>query len=230
MADRVTAAALLLLALAAVPAAAQDLPWAIVLKGNLTTSSQIYPDPVEHASFLDVTDFFGYGVEVKYLIPETHLAVSVSVDRIHARFEQPLFKYQGPYIPVNDGFNTVPVEVTGYFIIPASGNTFGIFMGGGLGIYFGQRVYSWGATDADLVNSTPGIGIHVLAGVSYRVMQHFSLIGEMKFRDLQFKSTNKFAAAVVDYEGTRLRLPAGPIDSNVHTDGITFQIGVAFNF
>jgi hypothetical protein len=230
MAERVTAAVLFTLVLAAAPVVAQDLPWTIVLKGNLTTSSQIYPDPIENAPYVDVTDFFGYGAELKYLIPETHLAVSISVDRIHARFEQPLFKYQGPYIPVNDGFDAVPVEVTGYFIIPASGNTFGIFMGGGLGMYFGQRTYSWGTTEADLVNSTPGIGIHVLAGVSYRFVQQFSVIGEMKFRDLQFKATNKFPVAVVDYEGTRLRLPSGPIDSNIHTDGITFQIGVAFNF
>jgi len=235
MVGRVTWAGLLCLVGAAMPVAAQDAAWTLVAKGNLTTSSQIYdspnsPDPFRRSAFLDVTDFFGYGVELKYQIPETHVAVGISLERVRARLERPLFESSGPYIPIEDGYTAVPIELTGYFIIPASGTTFGVFMGGGLGVYLGQRNYSWAGTPSELVDSKPGFGIHVLAGVSARFAGTFSLIGEMKFRDLQFQSTNRFSASTIDYQGTQVHLPTGSLDSNVHTDGITFQIGLAFSF
>jgi len=235
MVGRVAAGVLMLSVFVAIPATAQELPWAFILKGNLTTSSQIYfnpnaPDPIDRSAFNDVTDFFGFGAELKYQIPETYLAISISADRVRARAEHPLLDPPGPYIPVADGYDATSVELSGYFIIPASGTTFGIFMGGGLGVYFGHRFLSWGGAEAQLVDSKAGFGIHVLTGVSIRFARIFSLIGEMKFRDLQFQSSNRFSAASIDYQGTEVRLPGETLESNVHTDGITFQVGVAFNF
>ncbi len=216
-------------------ASAQERPWSIGVFGNLTTSSQIYynprsSDPVERSQYNDLSDLFGLGIEVKYEIPETRLGVGLSVEHIRIQQTEPLPVSQSGTIPVDDGYEVIPVEITGYFTIPASGRTLGIFMGGGVGAYYGHRVYSSAGLEAALVSSRPGFGIHVCTGVNVHFTDALSVLAEMKFRDLQFESTNAFPVSRTNYQGSEVILPSGSLYSSIHTDGITFQIGAAFSF
>lgn len=218
-----------------VPARAQELPWTVIVNGTLTTSSQIYifpdaSDPFLRSEYTDLTSFFGYGMEVRYQFPETHVAVGISADYSRATSQQPLSSLIPESIPVVDGYRALTIEGTGYFIIPFSGSTFGVFMGGGVGGYFGKRDYAIGDTQAPLISWKPGFGIHVLAGVSVHFTERLSVVGEMKFRDLQFESTNQFRSSRVTYGGIEITgINRAPFDSNVHTDGITFQLGVGLS-
>ncbi len=228
---------LLLLAgmMAVIPASAQEHPWTLIANGILTSSSQIYynpysADPILRSQYLELSGFFGYGLELKYQIPESHVAFGLSVDRGNARNTAPLSGYLDQTIPVDDGYSVIPVELSGYFLIPISGNTFSLFMGGGTGVYFGKRIYAIGGTDADLVSTSPGFGIHVLAGASFRFTERLSVVGQMKFRDVQFESTNQFSATPILYEGTQIRVSRTPFTSSIHTDGIVFQLGLGVSF
>lgn len=217
-------------ALAAVPLRAGDGPFSIILKGNLTTSSLIYVspdavDPVAQGNTVDLTGTFGYGAEIRYRIPETSLALGVSADYIRSRGASSL---NGTTIPTRDGYTAIPVELTGYFIIPLSGEYFGVYMGGGAGMYFGSRTYSLAGVEAASVENTPGFAIHVLGGISYRFLKSFQGIFEMKFRDLQFESVNAFSTRVIRYQDTVINVSTQPFKSRVETDGIIFQIGIAY--
>ncbi len=219
-------------ALAAPPLRAGDGPFSIILKGNLTTSSLIYvtpdaADPVARGNTFDLTGTFGYGAEIRFRIPETSLALGVSADYIRTRGEGTL---NGTTIPVEDGYTAIPLELTGYFIIPLSGEYFGVFMGGGAGVYFGTRTYSLAGVGAATVENTPGFAIHVLGGISYRFLDSFRGIFEMKFRDLQFESVNAFNTRVVRYQDTVVNVSTQPFKSRVETDGVIFQIGIAYTF
>ncbi len=227
---------LLLLVAAAVPVTppllAGDGPFSVILKGNLTTSSLIYvtpdaADPVAQGNTFDITGTFGYGVELRYRIPETSLALGLSTDYIRSKGTGTLL---GTTIPTEDGYTAIPVELTGYFIIPLSGEFFGVYMGGGAGVYFGSRKYSLGGVAAPSVQNTPGFAIHVLGGISYRFLNSFEGIFEMKFRDLQFQSVNAFNTRVIRYQDTVINVSTQPFNSRVETDGIIFQIGIAYNF
>ena len=218
---------LLLLVAAAVlavsPLHAGDGPISVILKGNLTTSSLIYVtpeavDPVAQGNTFDLTGTFGYGAEVRYRIPETSLALGLSADYIRSRGAASL---SGTTIPTQDGYTAIPVEVTGYFIIPLSGEFFGVYMGGGAGMYF---------VEAASVQNTPGFAIHVLGGISYRFLNSFQGLFEMKFRDLQFESVNAFNTRVIRYQDTIINVSTQPFKSRVETDGIIFQIGIAYTF
>ena len=136
----------------------------------------------------------------------------------------------GTTIPIEDGYTAVPVELTGYFIIPLSGEYFGVFMGGGAGMYFGSRRYVLAGVEAASVQNTPGFAIHVLGGISYRFLNSFRGIFEMKFRDLQFQSVNQFPTRVIRYQDTVINVSTAPFNSRVETDGIIFQIGIALRF
>ena len=234
MASRMVAFVLclvLLLGLRAIATAGH--PFSISVKGNFTTGSQLFPNPdspddFQRAEYFPIEDFFGYSVELKYQIPETNLAIGLSADYIRTTTSQSIA--QGFVIPVRDGYRVIPIEITGYFIIPVSGPTFGIYMGGGGGAYFGRRIYEIAGVEAQTTDQGHGFGIHVLGGLSYRFTEVFSICGEMKFRDLQFKTMNQFSAKQVLYHGVVVSLPQDPFAARVHTDGVIFQLGASLSF
>lgn len=214
---------------------AQERPFAFVLKANLTTSSQIFPnpnspDPVARSESYGLTDFFGYGLEFKYRPPGTSIAVGVSADYINVLQSRTMSIAYRQSVSAEDGYTVIPVEITGYFIIPASGPDFIIYMGGGAGTYFGSRVYRLAGTEAATVSNTPGFGIHVLGGASYRFFDRFSIVAEMKFRDLQFSSTNAFRTSQIRFGNAVVNVDPTPFDANIHTDGIVFQLGASIAF
>jgi len=207
----------------------------VLLKGNLTTSSQIFINPnaadiPARGESLNLTDFFGVGGELKYRIPETNIAIGISADYIRARLSSAITAYPRKSIPIEDGYVVVPVELTGYFIIPVSGETLGIFMGGGGGLYFGKRTYTLGGSEAVASDMKPGFGIHVLGGISYRFYGPLEAVFEMKFRDLQFETENAFTSSTVRYNGTVVNVSTQPFKGRTQTDGIVFQLGLAFSF
>ncbi len=213
--------------------AAQEMPWRIIAHGNVTTSSQIFPsvdatDPVTRAQSYEVSSTIGYGGEVRYHFPSGNAAIGLSIDFLKATLDRPFVTSQFAPIPVSDGYTVVPVELTGYFIIPFSGKVFGVYMGAGGGVYFGQRTLSIGNVSAPSYSNPPGGGIHVLGGVSYSPLPYLSVLGEMKFRDVQFKATNKFAGPTIEYEGRRIAVTQLN-DAHIYTDGVIFQIGVSLS-
>jgi hypothetical protein len=209
--------------------------FSISFKGSLTTGSQLFPHPnsadeAQRAEFFSIKEILGYGIEVRYRFPETELAIALSADYLRAT-ESSSIRLSGKQIPLDDGYRVLPVELTGYFLIPISGDVIGVYMGGGAGAYFGRRIYRIGNTEAPSIDQGVGVGIHVLSGVSYRFSNVVSVNAEMKFRDLQFNSTNQFPASKIQYGTTSVDVPTTkPFESRVHTDGIVFQVGVVVDF
>lgn len=210
--------------------AAEGKNFSVSLKGSLTTGSQLFPNPNSsndslRAAFFSLKDIWGYGIEVRYRFPETDLAIALSVD--YLRTTQSRLRDK---IPEDDGYRVIPVELTGYFTIPLSGETIGVYMGGGAGAYFGRRIHRFANADAPSIDQGVGFGIHVLSGLSYRFNEFFSLNAEMKFRDLQFNSVNQFSTPKLQYGPTLVDAPTTkPFESRVHTDGIIFQLGVVLD-
>ena len=218
--------------LAPAPLRAGDGPFAVVLKGNLTTSSLIYvtpdaPDPVEQGNTFNLSGAFGYGAEVRYRIPESNIALGLGADYLSSSGTGTL---NGTAIPTTDGYTAFTVELTGYFILPLSGERFGVYMGGGGGAYFGNRTYSLAGVEAASVDNTPGFAIHVVGGISYTFLEGVQGLFEMKFRDLQFSSVSAFRVPAIRYQDTMINIGTAPFRSRVETDGIVFQLGIAYSF
>jgi opacity protein-like surface antigen len=229
-----------LIALAALTIAASDFSnaqhkrFSISAKGSLTTGSQLFPNPnsldeFQRAQFSSIKDIFGFGVEFRYRFPETDLAVALSADYLR-KVETSDIRVGSRLIPNEDGYRVIPVELTGYFMIPISGERLGVYMGGGVGAYFGRRVWRRANVEATTLDAGKGFGIHVLSGVSYRFTDFFSLNAEMKFRDLQFESVNQFPNEQVLFGTTLVSLPRGPQTSRVHTDGMIIQLCAVVDF
>lgn len=223
-----------LLCVAREPGRAQERTFSVFLKGNLTTTGRLFPnpeatDPLARAQSYGFADFFGYGFEVQYHIAGTTLSLGVSADVIRSAQSRTIIAVAQRVVPAEDGFRIFPVEFTGYFRIPITEGSFGVFMGGGVGVYFGERQYSLAGLDAPALSNTPGYGIHVLGGVQYRLTDRLSLSTELKFRDAHFESTNTFTQPQVRYGDIIVNLPQKPFLSSIHTDGMVVQLGAAFS-
>lgn len=205
--------------------------WLLTVRGTLTTGSQVFvdpesPDQFRRSDFLQIDNAVGYGAELRYFIPETHIAFGLGVEYLRTTAPSRFLTTAGRGVSAEDGYRVIPIELTGYFIIPVSGPTFSIYMGGGAGGYFGRRIYRVDGVEANPVDEGSGFGIHVLAGLSFTLNEWFVISMDLKFRDLQFNARNQFP----DPGAASVPLPKDPFPSRVHTDGIVFQIGTGIRF
>lgn len=208
----------------------------VIFKGNLITRTELFTapnsvDPIAREQSFELTDFAGAGIEVVYTFPSLHLAVGLGIDYLRAVQPAPVRVLpSGIELPIDDGYEAIPVEATGYFVLPFSGNAFQVFIGGGVGVYFGRRAYSIAGMEAETLDRSRGMGIHVLGGLSYRITDRFFVQGEMKFRDLQFRTTNRFSVPRIPFGSTTVQVGQEPFESRVQTDGILFQLGLGVTF
>jgi hypothetical protein len=214
---------------------AQEKRFSVAARANITTGSQLFfnpnaIDPIDRAQYYALKDIWGVGGEFRYHIPETDLVIGISVEYLHTSTGRDIRVSSTRYFTEEDGYRVVPIELTGYFLIPISGPTLGIYMGGGGGAYFGRRTFKRAGVEAESAELGHGLGIHVLGGVSYRFTDYLALNGEMKFRDLQFTTANRFTVASTTFNGMVVPLPTDRFESRIHTDGIVFQLAAVFSF
>jgi hypothetical protein len=230
------AAVALLLATAATTGHAQtdERPLTLLLSGTLTIGGELFPNygssnPLSRSESIELSSSFGYGGEVRYLFPYTRIAIGVSADYTNSSFERTLDPGGSAPVTVQDGYTATAVELTGYFFIPVSGQTLRLYMGGGGGGYWGKRVYRIASTEAPSLDATPGFGIHVLAGARWQIQEHVAAVFAMKFRDLQFESTNAFSTARIQYRDASINVGTAPFTARIQANGIVFHLGLAFN-
>jgi opacity protein-like surface antigen len=207
----------------------------VIAKGHLTTGSHLFPtpnspDPFARARTVEFTSFFGLGLEVKYRFPGSNVSIGLSTDYIKCTEARSIMASGRVTVPTENGFEVFPVEVTGYFNIPVTGGRFAVFIGGGVGMYFGSRDSSLAGVSAKSSSGKPGYGIHVLGGISFQFTPFFSLSAEMKFRDAQFETTNTFEQDRITYHDLVVPVSRTPFVSSVHVDGMVLQLGVAVSF
>ena len=220
------------------PAAERSKKYSFVLMGTYTSSSKLFPTPdavLESARnlSLEFDDAFGLGFEIRRQLGGENIEVGLGAEFLSTS-KTGLAAIPGgsprTQLPVTDGFRFIPVELSGYFIIPFSSETVKFFMGGGVGFYYGDRIYHVVNRVAQTVENQVAFGIHVLTGLDYFVTRGISLRGELKFRDPQFNMTSKFTDTDVEVDGRTYRLSQQPFTSKVNLDGLVVTVGIALNF
>ncbi len=212
----------------------QERPYSIELFGAFTTSSKLFPHPndadeLNRSFFLSLDNIFHGGVELRRSIATLAAYVGIGVEYIQKTdvIDVPLLSGS---IPVRDGYHVIPVELTGYFVLPIGNETIHVYMGGGIGMYMGSRVYEYPTARAQSIDSKAGFGIHVLSGMEYSLTPGFSLRSEIRFRDVQFEAVNQFTQPQTIYNGTIVSLDQAPFSSRLNIDGMTMRLGLAYHF
>jgi outer membrane protein W len=211
--------------------------FSVSLNGNYTTTAKIYLNPNSTEvdlknRYTEVSDIFSPSVDIRYSIAEDIL-IGFSTEYLYKI--SPLFiTVIGPggieSISINDGFRLIPFEVSAYYLMPFSNDKFKFLIGGGLAYYYGSHIRKFGDEEISNIKREFAYGIQVSTSADYMINELLSVRGEMKFRDPEFETTNRYNKITVSYNGQIIRLGQDKFDSKINIDGITFILGLAVHF
>ncbi len=206
----------------------------VSLSGSLTTESKIFPNPhardeLIRGGFSPVNSVLGFGADVRGNLFPSGPRIGFAAEYIRRTVEGAV-PNSTARIPIEDGYSAIPLELTAYFAIPVGGDRFDFYMGGGAGVYFGERNYRYAGVGAQTLRRSVSPGIHILTGLEYLIGARISLRTELKFRNVQLETVQKFPVATTIYDGTTVPLPQDDVTSRIQIDGMNVSLGVAYRF
>lgn len=223
----------LLLWLVAIHLSAQEIDASLTLKGTFTTSTRfLYDIDREIYSGERVLESnYGFGVDVRWKMLWDRFYGGVGVEKIRAS-EVSYVVYthlNNLRVPTEEGFEMTAVELSGYYIVPISSDKVHFYIGGGFGLYDGERIHTYADVRAVTISSTSNIGIHVMTGIDYAISERFAVRGELKFRDPHFDVTDTFDQSTATYRGYTIQIPLHDRQertTRVNLFGVNYMIGM----
>ncbi len=216
---------------------AQGSRYSLAVVGSFTTSSELFPHPNDadnlvRSQFLPFNDIFGFGVEVRRSFDPLRIEIGLGAEYLSTTASLSTIPNSSqPYpLPILDGYSVIPIEMTGYFPIPIGGDRLRFLIGGGTGVYFGRRIYEYAGTEAPTVEHKVGIGIHIVSDVEVALQGPLAVRGELKFRDVQFETTNQFNRPLTVYRNAVIPLDMTAMPSRINIDGMTVMLGLVYQF
>ena len=211
----------------------------LAFNGIYTTSTDIFlnpnsSDPIVRNQPFTLEDIFSYGLDLRYRFSESVL-FGISSEYINKTKTAPNIVLQdstGQFrrVNINDGFELIPVEISIYYYLPFSTESFKFVMGGGVGYYWGRFIRKVLTAEAIIQERKFAIGIHVSASMDYIIFKNLSARFEMKFRDPEFKVVNKYSPTIVKFEGRENSLIDSDFETKINVNGITFILGLVYQF
>ncbi len=212
--------------------------FSIGVNGVYTTGARVYlnpnsSDPVLRNNAFEIGGIFNPAVDLRYRITDD-IIVGISTEYMKATAAGPnITAFSGNStvtIDVNDGFLLIPLEASGYYILPFSTEKFKFLMGGGAGYYYGEHIREFGDASVSTVSRDFAYGIQVSVSMDYLIRDDITVHSEMKFRDPQFKVKSAYDKLEVNYNNQKIVLAQKTFDSKIDVDGVTFILGLSFLF
>jgi outer membrane protein W len=209
----------------------------ISLNAVYTTSAEVFLNPnssdveARNKSFL-LEDIWDPGLDIRYRF-SSEFILGLNIEYIEKTANLPnLTAFIGNQVyvfEVEDGFRTIPIELTAYYFFPFSTDHFKFLMGGGLGYYYGQFIRKFSDVDLEVSQRKISVGIVVATSLDYMIFDNLSARLELKFRNPQYNVISKYTKTEVEYQGNSVELPENPFETKVDINGLTFVFGVVFH-
>lgn len=122
-----------------------------------------------------------------------------------------------------------PVELSGYFNIPDFSEDLRIYLGGGVGAYFGDRKRTVHGIQTETVSRKAGFSFLVLSGMELRFDPHLSGVFEVRFRQGEYSVTSRYPVSSITIGGAEFPLEQN-LNSRIYVDGLKLSLGLAYNF
>jgi len=205
---------------------------------NYTVTSSLFSNP-RHADdwvrgYYQSIDYLpSYSVDIRYRISES-VIVGLGLEYMKSTTVFNPVEGIAPDGPVTiaaeDGYELFPLELTVFYYLPFSSEEFKFFMGGGVGIYTGNINRDVSGVGVSTVERKYDVGLNVIVGADYMVLDYLAIRGQLKFRDPDFEVKSEYneASTVVDDETILIR--NNSFYSRINVDGIIFTLGAALFF
>jgi hypothetical protein len=203
----------------------------VTAKGTYTTSTRFLYDIDKPEIFFDgnvLESNFGFGLDVRWNILWDRFSIGVSGERIRSiGLSYILYpQFQNLRVMREEGFELFALEISGYYVVPISSDNIHFYLGGGIGFYDGERLYTIAGVRSATVQTTSNAGIHVLTGIDYWFLPKIGVRGELKFRDPHIDVTNKFDQPTVTVAGYQIPLSRSETTTRVNLFGVNYMLGL----
>ena len=214
----------------ALPAQTQEV--SITAKGTYTTGTRFLYNvdrPQSYDNGRVLSSNFGYGADIRWKVLWERFYLGVSFEKIEGTETFQMYVPELDYllVPYEEGFQLTAIEISGFYVVPISSEKVQFYLGGGFGLYDGDRSNSIASATSATTGTTSNIGMHVLTGIDYRVAPHVAVRGELKFRDPHFNVRTKFDQPSVEYQGKLVSLP-DESTTTVNLYGVNYMLGLEF--
>jgi len=197
---------------------------------NFVSASRLFLDPFSgnpsrQNQSVELGSNLSYGIEYLYrLQPGVQLAAAVEYASNNTSSKDPFGT------GIEDGYELILLEVSGFFTLPFSSDNLRFYLGGGIGGYLGWRNYSVGNMVSRSVHHEPSVGIHVITGLAYYPVSRLSIHVEFRFRDPQVTAYNEFDTGTEIINGRTYYFPTTPLASRINLNGNVYSLGLGFHF
>ncbi len=178
---------------------------------------------------------YGYGAELTYNpdISNFDILFYISSEYLKVKDDGLVLRFENDSAVSNvrftEEFKMIPLEAGLKWNLPVSTERFKVYIGGGGGVYFGNRTRTVGPYKTSAISRKPGFSMNVLAGLEYFVERNLSLDFEFKFREANFESEDRFDTDLITIGGNTYSLD-NPVYSRLLVDGTRLSIGIKYHF
>jgi hypothetical protein len=193
-------------------------------------------DPFERNGMVTLNGGYGYGAELNYKPNLGNLNLTfflsteyfkLSENDLYLQFQQ---DSSSAKVAMTEAFHMIPIEFGVKWDLPVSTNSFKVYIGGGGGMYFGDRTRTIGSSLVSTTTYTkPGFSLNILSGLEYYLERNLSANLELKFREGSFDVESKFAQNSININGVDYFL-SNPVYSRIIVDGVRISFGLKYNF
>lgn len=214
--------------------------FSLSLYGTYVSSSQLQndpksPDPIVRNILLDLKGGYGYGAEFDYKpnLYNLNLIFYISSEYLRINEGDLVFTFDDgtntASVNMNEDFTMIPLEAGVKWYLPVGTENFKIYIGGGGGVYFGNRIRMIANLQSTTISTQPGYSLNVLSGLEFYFARNLSANLELKFREPYFDVESSYTANSIILNGTVFQIE-NPFYSRLIVDGVRISLGLNYHF
>lgn len=206
------------------------------ISGNYISSAsvQLYADsdnPVEGNLLTEIDGGYSLGLNLRKRIFGDNIFLTVSSEYISVKDDElyqvlhsdtNMFK-----LNVSEELTVVPLELSLYYLLPGFFKNTNIYIGGGIGTYFGNRKRQLGPYFSETVSNSLNFSMNVLFCAEYMFSGNFAANFELRFRDAQYRVVSRYPSGSINIDGVVYYFRR-EFESNIFVDGLRMGFGLTY--
>ena len=205
---------------------------------NYISSASIQQNPnstniIEKNQITELHGGLSYGLAVKKKMFGDDIMLGLSAEYLRIEDDtQSERVFNGPAsvnLKVKEIVWVVPVELSVYYRIPRFSDSFGLYLGGGMGVYFGDRERQIFNMSTETKSKEQALNFHIATGGEYTLSRNISAVFEITFREGEYRVKSSFPSDQVIVNGSSYNIQQD-YDSKVFIDGLKLGLGLSYYF
>ncbi len=208
--------------------------FSVSISGNYISSAsvQLYADsenPIERNLLTEIDGGYSLGVNMRKRIFGDNIFLTLSSEYISIKDDE-LYQVLNTdsnffKINVSEELTVIPLELSIYYLLPGFFKNTNIYIGGGIGTYFGNRKRQLGPYFSETVLKSLNFSLNVLFCAEYMLSENFAVNFELRFRDAQFSVVSRYPVDSITINGNVYYFPK-EFRSDIFIDGLRIGFGL----